>query len=95
MSPGPLPPLTQALLDAPTLAALFADLAEHADVLDVITKGAPRRHAAAEVISLDAAREALNHGVAVQVRYRWDGAEWLDTLMPSGAGARIVRIQRE
>lgn len=50
------------------------------------------REAAEGACALDAARRALTSGAAVQLRYRIDGAEWLDTLTSSpGGGARLVR----
>lgn len=92
---GPLPELHGGELDHATLAALFDDLEVHADVLDVLVKGAPQGYAQDTPVSLRAAEAALRVGAVrgVQVRYRWDGAEWRDTLLRGPAGVRVVRMR--
>lgn len=89
-----LPALQQTLLDAPTLEALFRDLAQCTQILAVIPKGAPQAYATDRGIDLDAARTGLASGVyrGVQVRYRYDRQEWCDTLIATPGGVKLVRI---
>ena len=87
--------LWQATLDDGTLAQLFADLGAAAEVLSVQAKADPRRPAAADPLTLAAARDRLTAGDAraVQVRYRYDGCEWTDTVLRVPGGYRLVRMQ--
>lgn len=88
---GPMPQLQQADLDPATLDALFADLAQCAQIDEVLVKGAADGRAG-RLAGLEQARAALAAGArAVQIRYRWQGATWLDTLMRTPQGVRIVR----
>jgi len=91
----PVPPMWQATLDAATLGQLFADLAASAEVLSVQGKGDPRRYASADPLTLEAARDRLASGelAGVQLRYRFDGHEWADTLLRAPAGFRLVRCR--
>lgn len=77
------------------LHALVADLEEHATVLDVLTKGGPLAHADPTPIALREAVLRLVRGEVrgVQIRYRFDGAEWRDTLMSTPAGVHDVRMR--
>lgn len=89
----PLPELHQGELDEGTLRALFDDLERHTEVLDVLVKGAGYANEAP--VPLREAQAALTSGAVrgVQVRYRWDGAEWRDTLMRTAGGVRVVRMR--
>lgn len=90
--PIPLAGLTTADLDATTLAALFADIAALTEVLEVQVKGAERSHAGAT--DLEGARRQLEAGArGMQMRYRWDGGLWCDTLVRTPAGIRLVRTR--
>jgi hypothetical protein len=94
-SPLALPPLQQAPLDAATVDQLFADLATCTQVLAVIPRHAARTMIVEPSISLADAHAALRAGTlrGVQIRYRYDGREWTDTLLPTpDGGARLVRI---
>jgi len=94
-SPLKLPPLHQAALDAATVDALFADLAACTRVLAVVPRRATRTMTEETPIDLATARDGLRDGSlrGVQVRYRYDGREWCDTLMPLPDGStRLVRI---
>jgi hypothetical protein len=89
-----LPPLQDVLLDHAQLAQLALDLEHAAELLDVAIRplGA-RRAAASGRPSLEAALRALCERTAsVQLRYRYRGEEWWDTLLPTSAGVRLVRI---
>ena len=84
-------PLTTADLDPATLAALFADLEALTEIDEVLIKGAASSHAG--VAGLAQARLALDNGGAraIQIRYRWAGKAWLDTLMRTPNCVRLVR----
>ncbi|RME68455.1 MAG: hypothetical protein D6781_10970 [Verrucomicrobia bacterium] len=90
-----LPQLQQASLDPTTVEALFHDLATCTQILAIVPKTASRTHVEPRSIDLASARAGLADGTfrAIQIRYRYDGREWCDTLMrgPDG-GPRIVRI---
>jgi hypothetical protein len=90
-----LPELTQACLDADTLDALFADLAACTQVLEVVAKPARTQMIPNQRLTLDDARELITRRTVrgVQIRYRYDGAEWWDTLMAGPDGVRVVRIR--
>ncbi|MGZ3419811.1 MAG: hypothetical protein ACXVEE_18195 [Polyangiales bacterium] len=94
-----LPKVHEAILDDPTLDRLFFDVAHAAELLEVVTKGAAETHAGDPSAPADAlahARESLRSGAAfgVQLRYRFGGIEWWDTLMRVPEGIRLVRIDR-
>jgi hypothetical protein len=89
-----VPPLSDVLLDDAQLAQLALDLEHAAELIDVAIRplGA-RRAAASGRPSLAAAVRALTERTAsVQLRYRYRGEEWWDTLLPAGVGVRLVRI---
>ena len=94
MSEG-LPDLQEAVLDDAVLSQLVADLETHATVLDVFLKGGATERTDARAVPLRDAVDALRARSvrAVQVRYRYDGDEWRDTLMGGPAGIRLVRMK--
>jgi hypothetical protein len=95
MTDIPLPSLQDAVLDDATLDQLFFDLEASAELCAVLVKGAPSEHAEDAPLSLAGARETLRAGGrAVQIRYRYGGAEWWDTLVPTPGGTRLVRIEQ-
>lgn len=86
----PLACLTTAELDPETLAALFSDLATLVEIDEVLIKGDATAYAGAT--GLVEAQRALAAGArGIQIRYRWAGEAWLDTLMSGPAGIRLVR----
>ncbi|WP_437707251.1 hypothetical protein WMF45_26305 [Sorangium sp. So ce448] len=99
----PLPPLQEAVLDEATLDQLFFDLAEAAELVSVSLKAGataragdlPRAGSAGDELAL--ARRALGDGTAlgVQIRYRFAGSEWWDTLLRIPSGVRLVRVRIE
>ncbi|MFO0935861.1 MAG: hypothetical protein U0798_05000 [Gemmataceae bacterium] len=93
----PVPLMVEGLLDASALKQLFSDLSASAQVLDVREKGGPVQYAETETIPLDAAGERLLSQIsrAVQVRYRYSGYEWTDTVMALPAGYRVVRCRHD
>lgn len=89
------PPMCDAVLDRATVIQLFADLAGCTEVLEVQHKGGARAYAATEAMPLTEARDRLLAAElrAVQVRYRHDGHEWIDTLLTTPGGIRCVRTR--
>ena len=92
----PLPDLQDAILSSAQLDALFADLAEHATIGEIILKGGATQRANPRAKpSLEEALAALRAGTTrgVQIRYLHEGSEWWDTLMRTQEGVRLVRIE--
>lgn len=92
-----LPALQDAMLDEATVDRLFADVANGAELLEIVLKGgAAQLTPEPNPTSLAAARGALREGrvFGVQLRYRFAGTEWWDTLIATRAGVRLVRIDR-
>lgn len=90
-----LPELHSGDLDVETVGALFDDLERHAVILDVLVKAAPTRHVSDVAIPLREAQALLaaREVRGVQIRYRWQGAEWRDTLMQLPTAVRVVRMR--
>lgn len=90
----PLPPVQTALLDAATFAQLLADVEALGGPLEVLVKWRPEEHTAARGPSLAEARSAVEQGRALglQLRYTYQGCLWMDTLMRTEEGLRLVRI---
>lgn len=93
----PVPLMVDGTIDATTLRQLFADLATSATVLDVRQKSTPTSFASACELTPDAALASLLSGAArtVQVRYRYAGYDWTDTLLSTPSGFRVVRCRHE
>ena len=91
----PVPPMWQADLDAAAVGQLFADLGAAAEVLSIQGKGGAQKYASPDPLALDTARDRLASGeiAGVQVRYRYDGGEWIDTLLRAAGGFRLVRCR--
>jgi hypothetical protein len=91
----PVPPLWQADFDEAALEQLFVDLATAAEVLSVRGKVNPVLAASPEPLDLGAARDQLFAGVltGVQIRYRFDGHEWVDTVLRNGPTFRLIRCR--
>jgi hypothetical protein len=97
----PLPPLHRAILDLDELAALCSDILGCAELIDVqlraqrhaMQQDAPRHgaDALAHAHGLLARREVLG----AQLRYRFEGLEWWDTLMWTPQGLSLVRIAHD
>ncbi|MHC5113012.1 MAG: hypothetical protein ACYTGP_01130 [Planctomycetota bacterium] len=79
----PTPELRERALSPEDVEALFDDLSLHAEDVRVLLKGGARDRATTDPVSLAEARTALaEEKTAVQVRYRFGGETWCDTLMP-------------
>lgn len=87
----------EAMLDPATLQRLFIDLDGAAEVLAVLAKGGGTTRAHGGTMTLEEGRQLFmsNKIKGLQIRYRYEGAEWWDTLMHTPEGVRIVRIEQE
>ena len=88
------PPIHDTMLDDETVAQLFFDVAHAAELVEITIKAIGARAAAETQPSLDEAYRALVEGAiaGVQLRYRFAGEEWWDTLIRAPTGVRLVRI---
>ena len=86
--------LHQGTLDPQRLAELFSDLALCADVTGILLKGGALLHAGEAPVTLAEARARLESGTVhgVQIRYRFEGRAWCDTLLRGQGGVRVVRM---
>lgn len=72
---------------------LLFDIGAAAELLGVMVKGGPERHARGAA-DLTVAAAALRDGATgVQLRYLHNGQEWWDTLIPQGEAVRLVRTR--
>lgn len=92
----PLPQVQDAILDAETLEQLASDLQSFATVDEVLLKGGAMAMTSGQSVSLAEAMDALKQGqvVGIQIRYRYGGSSWWDTLLRTPHGIRIVRIEQ-
>ena len=92
-----LPELGDAMVDPATLEQLFFDLEHATEIVSVTLKELGARRATAHAIPLQHARARLVAGDVdgIQIRYRYDGGEWWDTLMRVGGGIRLIRIRHD
>lgn len=90
-----LPELLDQIIDEPTLQALVADIEGLTQVSEVLVKGAAQARASGGPLSAGQAVEMLRAGLirGVQIRYRHEGVEWMDTLMQTPQGTRVVRMR--
>jgi hypothetical protein len=91
----PIPLLVEGRIDPPTLRQFFADLESAAALIGIREKGAPEDLAGMEELPMAVARARLLAGAAraVQIRYRFDGHEWTDTVIAQDTGFRVVRCR--
>ena len=91
------PDLHQALLDAEELERLLGDIAACAEITEIIPKFTATGHVPENAgLTMEDGRRWLLEGEvrAVQFRYRYEGADWWDTVMVLPGGQfRLVRIQ--
>ncbi|HAV14460.1 MAG TPA: hypothetical protein DCX06_13365 [Opitutae bacterium] len=92
----PLPELHQNVLDSKTLAFFVADLKACAEILVVMPKAGPGYVAPKEIDLEEGARllEAADLR-GLQIRYRYQNAEWWDTLINRDGNIHITRIQQD
>ena len=89
--------LQDAILDAETLECLFRDLELCTEILGVMPRRARNQMVPDVNVTLSDAKALLMGGAVsgVQIRYRYEGGEWWDTLMRLPQGVRLVRIRHE
>ncbi len=93
-----LPPMREAILEIQQINALFADIAQLGTDIQLMQRSVASLRATASraksVDDLAMAKDALLTGRTprVQIRYRWQGVLWIDTLTHQPDGYRIVRI---
>lgn len=101
MNLSDLPPMREARLSAVQIEALIRDIAElAADVqlmqhADNSNRATARNANSAE--QLDFAKAALLSGTVprIQIRYRWNGKRWIDTLKVESGTYHLVRIAHD
>ena len=91
----PLPDLHQGELSGEDLARLFHDLEHHAEIVSVRGKPSALEHSTPPPLSLAEGLHALSNRTTtgLQIRYRWGGANWVDTILVTPVGWRVVRMQ--
>lgn len=93
----PLPELQQAQFDATELERLLCDIAACTQITEILPKYSATGHVPENAaLTLEDGRRLLLEGAAraVQFRYRFQNADWWDTVMALPGGQfRLVRIQ--
>ena len=92
----PLPPVHIANIDGEKLRELFFDVESLGEHLEIVIKPSSEGYVdRGRPPSLGEAITQLLQGTAlgVQLRYRFQGADWWDTLLRTAEGFRLVRIQ--
>jgi hypothetical protein len=98
LSTPELPALHTTDLDASQVEQLLEDIQACTELLEILPKYAAQgRVPDTATVTLDHARELLSSRSVrgLQLRYRYDGAEWWDTLILAGDDYRIVRIRHD
>lgn len=94
---GPRVPLmVEGVLDATTLRQLAEDLTSAAEVRSVREKAA-QGYASPDSQSVNDTIDRLLSGAvhAAQIEYRYDGHDWIDTVMRTRDNFRLVRCRRD
>jgi hypothetical protein len=83
------PQVLQAQWDREQVNALFDDLQQGAEIQRVQARPSKQDSG----VTLQEARQLLEQGeaTAIQIRYRYDGQDWCDTLIVGAESIRIVR----
>ena len=96
--PRKLPDLNTTLLDAAQVEQLLRDIELCAEITGIIPKFATRNNVpdTAGVTLAQARRLLATRGVrGLQLRYRYEGGDWWDTLTPVGDQFCLVRIRHD
>jgi len=90
-----LAPVYEGELDGATFEDYLADLEELADVQRVLVKESAEARAEGTPLSLDQARMLLLTGTVrgVQIRYRHESIDWIDTLVRGTDAIRLLRVE--
>lgn len=97
---GPLrlPELNQALLDGAELERLLRDIEHCTQVGEILPKLAPQGYVPESgTLTLTQAHSLLQQRAVrgIQFRYRYQDADWWDTVMIVGDHYRLVRIRHD
>lgn len=86
--------LCQGVLSAELLDTLVEDLTSLTEIVSVIVKGGEFSMAERTQMDLPTAVKHLKAKTlrGVQIRYGWEGKAWLDTLLNSSDGVKLVRM---
>lgn len=92
-----IPNVYEALLDSETLSALLNDISARAELVEVMVRGAVKSRAVAVRPTLEEALQHLQSKTCqgVQLRYDHQGLSWWDTLIPTPAGTKLIRIAHD
>lgn len=91
-----LPQLQQVVVDDALLDALVADLSALTEILAVMPKASAGRVVPQNVPLGEGVQQLRdNHLRGLQIRYRYEGDEWWDTLMQTPNGIKLTRIKQE
>ena len=91
-----LPQLQQVEVDDALLDALVTDLTALTEILAVMPKASAGRIVPQNVPLAEGVQQLRDNTLrGLQVRYRYEGDEWWDTLMQTPNGIRLTRIKQE
>lgn len=89
-----LPQLEESLLNEQQLRALLSDVATYGRVLEATVKANARSQPAAAARLPELYLNLVERRVfGAQLRYEYKRSVWLDTLIPTKDGVRLVRIE--
>lgn len=93
----PLPPMSNDVLDHEQVAALFRDYRQCAQTVQIVIKPGPGFVPQGPSPTLDEVEPLLYEGRirGLQIRYRFNESQWLDTLMIQPTGVRLIRIAHD
>ena len=97
-APPELPALHTTLLDMVQVEQLLRDIEACTEIVEILPKlAAQGRVPDVAGVTLADARELLASRAVrgIQLRYRYEGADWWDTLMLAGDRFRVVRIRHD
>ncbi len=91
-----LPQLQQVEVDDALLDALVTDLTALTEILCVMPKAGAGRVVPKTMPLAEGAKMLRENNLrGLQIRYRYEGDEWWDTLMQTPSGMRLTRIKQE
>lgn len=97
-----LPPMREAVLSVAQINTLFSDIGGLATDVQLMQRTRSSARATAQQATnpeqLEFAKTSLLNGAIprVQIRYRWKGSLWIDTLATQGTGLfKLVRIAHQ
>ena len=97
-APSELPALHTTMLDARQVEQLLGDIEACTELVEILPKYAAQGYVPERAkVTLTEARALLASRAVrgLQLRYRYDGADWWDTLMLAGDRYRVVRIRHD